>query len=185
MSSPTGGPFPCDRFTVDDSEQNTGRRVNLPMPTDCVANASDCDDIRVLNRLDGFHQHPRVSIPFDGKIDPATARGNIFLLELPESISDPPASASCDDAAEAVEDDSSIGRMIGINQVAWDVATLTLHARAASLNPTAAIYARRVTRSPRGTADSFSGRSGPLAARGSGIRTLRPSACSTRRVPRT
>jgi hypothetical protein len=30
-----GGPFPSDHFTVEDREQNTGLRVNLPLP-DCA-----------------------------------------------------------------------------------------------------------------------------------------------------
>src|SRR4030095_14203660 len=67
-SSPTGSPFPSDRFTVSDRKQNTGRRVALPMPADCVAHLSDCQDIAVLNHLDGFNQHPRLSIPFEGAI---------------------------------------------------------------------------------------------------------------------
>lgn len=125
LSSPTRSPFPADRFTVADDDQMTGRRVNLPMPTDCVADASDCDDIRVLNQLDGFHQHPRVSIPFNGEIDPATARGNIFLVELPYIIRED----SRGEDEDAV-DEARIGRVIGINQVVWDVATRTLHARA-------------------------------------------------------
>ena len=86
LSSPATSPFPSDRFTVTDPEQNTGRRVNLPLPPDCVANQSDCHDLSVINQLDGFHQHPRVSVPFDGDIDPETARGNIFLVEVPDSV---------------------------------------------------------------------------------------------------
>lgn len=145
LTDPEGGPFPSDRFTVADPEQNTRRRVNLPMPADCVANASDCDDIRVLNRLDGFNQHPRVSIPFDGEIDPATVNGNIFLLELPESASDTWASPSCDGDTEAAEDDASIGRVVGINQIVWDVATRTLHARSDEALREHARYALVVT----------------------------------------
>lgn len=34
------------------------------MPADCVTNFLDCQDIAVLNRLDGFNQHPRLSIAF-------------------------------------------------------------------------------------------------------------------------
>jgi hypothetical protein len=131
LSSPATSPLPSDRFTVTDPEQNTGRRVNLPLPPDCVANQSDCNDLSVINQLDGFHQHPRVSIPFDGDIDPKTARGNIFLIEMPEDAgSDETTGASCDDEVEVVEDDATVGRVVGINQVVWDVETRTLHARA-------------------------------------------------------
>ena len=109
LSSATASPFPSDRFTVADPDQTTGRRVALPMPADCVANRSDCQELAVINQLDGFHQHPRVSIPFDGDIDPATARGNIFLVELPEGVSDPSTGASCENDQEVVEDGATVG----------------------------------------------------------------------------
>jgi hypothetical protein len=60
-----GGPFPSDRYTVADTTQNTGLRVNLPKP-DCVARPNDCQDLDVINTLDGFNVQPRLSIPFDG-----------------------------------------------------------------------------------------------------------------------
>ena len=50
LSSPSGGPFPSDRFTVADPSHNTGRRVQLPKP-DCGARPSDCADIDVINTL--------------------------------------------------------------------------------------------------------------------------------------
>src|SRR5262245_3949209 len=61
LSHPAGGPFPSDRFTVADARHNTGLRVNLPRvddhgePLDCVAQKSACEDIVVLNELDGFN----------------------------------------------------------------------------------------------------------------------------------
>ena len=83
LTSPERSPFPSDRFTVTDPGQNTGRRVNLPMPDDCIANASDCDDVAVLNRLDGFNIRTRLSIPFDGDIDPTSVTSeSVFLISL-------------------------------------------------------------------------------------------------------
>jgi hypothetical protein len=150
--SPETSPFPSDRFTVADGDQITGRRVNLPLPADCVANASDCDDIRVLNRLDGFHQHPRVSIPFDGEIDLSTATSeNIFLVEVPESADEPPVGASCDSDAAEVDAKPSIGRLVGINQIVWDPETHTLHARADEALEEHARYVLVVSRGVRGT----------------------------------
>jgi hypothetical protein len=67
LETPTGGPFPSDRFTVADPSHNTGLRVNLPLP-DCGARPADCDDLNVINTLDGFNQQPRLSIPFSGPI---------------------------------------------------------------------------------------------------------------------
>src|SRR5262245_43888387 len=57
------GPFPSDIFTVADPRHMTGRRVNLPYP-DCSVLVSDCEDLDVINTLDGFGLQPRVSIPF-------------------------------------------------------------------------------------------------------------------------
>ena len=68
-----GEPSPSDRSTVIDKAQLTGLRVALPRP-DCAAFPSDCDDIDVLNTLDGFNVDARVSIPFSGPIDLATVR---------------------------------------------------------------------------------------------------------------
>src|SRR6516225_2166383 len=61
LGSPAGGSFPSDRFTVADPTQNTGRRINLPLPN-LVTNPSDYQDTQVLNTLDGFNLQPRLSI---------------------------------------------------------------------------------------------------------------------------
>src|SRR5712692_7570936 len=82
LSSPAGGPFPSDRFTLDDPSQLTGVRVNLPKP-DCAARPSDCADIDVINTLDGFNLQPRLAIPFTGPIDVSTVSSNtVFLVSL-------------------------------------------------------------------------------------------------------
>lgn len=53
--------FPSDTLTVPDATQVTGRRVELPLP-DCAVAVSDCNDIRLLNQLDGFDLDPRIAI---------------------------------------------------------------------------------------------------------------------------
>jgi fermentation-respiration switch protein FrsA (DUF1100 family) len=108
--------FPSDLFTVRDRAQLTGRRIHLPIP-DCVAAASDCLEIDLLNKLDGFNLQPRIDLPFSGPIDPATVTSaNLFMVLLNE-------------------EGSEHGRrqpreVVGINQVIWDPATNTLHAKA-------------------------------------------------------
>ncbi|MBA3787452.1 MAG: hypothetical protein H0X21_01995, partial [Actinobacteria bacterium] len=72
LSSPSGSPFPSNRFTAPDATQLTGLRVDLPKPS-CAVFPSDCQDIDVLNELDGFNIQPRISIPFTGAIAPASA----------------------------------------------------------------------------------------------------------------
>ena len=82
LTSVDTAPFPSNAFTVSDPSHLTGRRVNLPHP-DCSVRRSDCEDIAHLNELDGFNLLPRLSIPFDGDIDPASVSSStVFLLAL-------------------------------------------------------------------------------------------------------
>src|SRR5215204_195910 len=112
--SPERSPFPSDVFTVADSHQNTGRRVNLPMPQDCRTYASDCEDVAVLNQLDGFNMQARIAVPFDGDIDPSSvSRKTIFLAKL----------------RDALTKKESDRRVVGINYVVWDPATRELSFR--------------------------------------------------------
>ena len=109
LADPAGSPFPSDRFTVRDFTQNTFRRVQLPLP-DCTARPSDCNDIRVLNTLDGFSTQPRITIPFTGNLDLSTVNSNnIFLINLGDTLTL-----------------AGFGQRVGINQTVWDPATKTL-----------------------------------------------------------
>lgn len=110
--SPTLGPFPTDLLTVADTSQNTGRRIRLPLP-DPVTHPNDFADVTELNTLDGFGVQPRLSIPFDGGIDPSTVSSDtVFVVDLGGTLpGDAPAT----------------GAPIGINQMVWDPATNTLH----------------------------------------------------------
>ena len=112
LSSPATAPFPTDRFTVDDPGQNTGLRVSLPKP-DCAVRPSDCADLDVINTLDGFNLQPRLSIPFSGAIDVSTVSSRtVFLVKLGHGRGSDP---------------------VGINQILWDPATLTVHAESDEL----------------------------------------------------
>jgi hypothetical protein len=109
LSDPAGSPFPSDRFTIADPGQNTGRRVALPLP-DCATHPSDCADVKVLNTLDGFSTQPRITLPFNGNIDPRTVNSNtIFPLNLGDTLNG-----------------AGAGQKVGINQVVWDPASKTL-----------------------------------------------------------
>ncbi|MHB8340327.1 MAG: Ig-like domain-containing domain [Mycobacteriales bacterium] len=68
-NTPETSVFPNDRFTVPDSQEVSGERVNLPIPRCTSANYSECDALRLLNGLDGFDLQPVVTIPFSGNID--------------------------------------------------------------------------------------------------------------------
>src|SRR5689334_10250837 len=81
-SNPDAAPFPSDRYTVADAAQLSGRRVALPKP-DCAVRVSDCEDISMLNTLDGFSVTPRFTVPFTGDIDPATVTSDsVYLLHV-------------------------------------------------------------------------------------------------------
>jgi hypothetical protein len=136
LTTLAGGPFPSDRFTVTDPDQNTSRRVSLPKP-DCSARPSECQDLDVINTLDGFNVQPRLSIPFDGPIDPATVSSNtVFLVSLGNTL--PPGGGN--------------GEVIGINQVVWDPETNTLHVESDKLLDQHARYVLIVTSGVRDSA---------------------------------
>ena len=136
LSHPETGPFPTDIFTITDHTQNTGRRVNLPYP-DCTIRVSDCEDLDVVNTLDGFGLQTRLSIPFDGSIDVNTATSDtVFLISLGSTIDragDPP------------------GTVIGINQIVWDTFTDMLHVESDELLTQHTRYALIVTNRVRDT----------------------------------
>jgi Bacterial virulence factor lipase N-terminal len=109
LSDPAASPFPSDRHTVREWSNQTFRRVNLPTP-DCATRVSDCQDIAVINTLDGFSTQPRITVPFTGAIDPASVTSDtVFLLNLGD-----------------VQTGQGFGTRVGINQRLWDPATNTL-----------------------------------------------------------
>ncbi|CAN5591622.1 hypothetical protein BH18ACT1_BH18ACT1_09030 [soil metagenome] len=94
---------PSDDDTVADDAQRTGRRVDLPLP-DCSARPSDCNEIRLLNQLDGFDLDPRISLGFSGNVDLAQVT----------------------DASVYVQPAGG-GTKIGLNRLVWDDASNTLY----------------------------------------------------------
>jgi dienelactone hydrolase len=129
LAAVTTSPFPTDRFTAADTTQNTGRRVNLPLP-DATTHPSDYQDTQVLNTLDGFNMQPRLSIPFDGAIDVNTVNSqDVFLLSMGDTL----------------DSHDHGGQVVGINQLVWDPATNTLHAESNDLLDQHTRYALIVT----------------------------------------
>jgi dienelactone hydrolase len=110
LRTPEGGPFPNDAFTVADFSQNTSVRVNLPKP-DCAMRRSDCEDLYVLNTLDGFSLQPRLSIPFDGPIDLRTVTSDtVYVLRLDDTLGGGRRQT----------------KRIAVNRILWDSDTTTL-----------------------------------------------------------
>ncbi|HEX4929274.1 MAG TPA: Ig-like domain-containing protein [Gaiellaceae bacterium] len=140
LSSPSGAPFPSNRYTVADATQLTGVRVDLPKPN-CTVRPSDCLDIDVLNTLDGFNVQPRISIPFTGAIDLASVSSStVFLVRQPD------------------------GAVTGINQVVWDPAIKTLHVESDQLLDQHTRYLLVVTNRVRDAAGDAIGTSSFLEA---------------------
>ena len=132
LSAPGGSPFPSNRFTVPDTSQNTGLRVNLPLP-DC-SNPAACYTTQTLNLLDGFNAQPRLSIPFSGPIDPNSVNSSdVFLVSLGSTR---PGGAP-------------LGRIVGINQIVWNTLSNTLHAESDELLEQHTRYALIVTNGVR------------------------------------
>jgi hypothetical protein len=125
LTTIAGSPFPSDVFTVPDPTQRTGLRIHLPKP-DCDARPSHCEDVDILNELDGFNIQPRISVPFSGPIDLSTVSSSTIFLVSPG------------------------GEVVGINQVVWEPATNTLHAESDEQLAQSTTYLLVLTRGIRG-----------------------------------
>jgi len=99
--------FPSNELTVRDRLQATGRRVSLPFPN-CRAQVTDCHDVALLNRLDGFDVDPRLALTFDRAVDPAAVS-----------------------AATTVTAVSGRGRSVGVDRVVYDAVSHTVYAHPA------------------------------------------------------
>ncbi|MDQ2899529.1 MAG: hypothetical protein M3Y07_06975 [Acidobacteriota bacterium] len=114
-SSPDVGPFPTDFLTVPDSSQKTGLRINLPSP-DCTAQPSDCQDVALLNNLDGFQVEPRIRVRFSGAIKPDSLRQGVYFVALDNLTND----------EYGIE---TTGEIVPINEVGYDPITQTGYAK--------------------------------------------------------
>ena len=72
--------FPTNRLTVRDRSQLTGRRLNLPVPS-CQRQPSGCNEVRLLNQLDGFDIDPRIEVQLTGAPDLESLRRRNFYVQ--------------------------------------------------------------------------------------------------------
>jgi len=99
--------LPTDRLTEADPRQLTGRRVRLSL-VNCFEAPSTCDEINLLNGLDGWSVNPRMTLAFTAKVAlDSITRSSVFVLPLG------------DDAAEPV----------GLSRFVWDPEGITLYAK--------------------------------------------------------
>jgi hypothetical protein len=97
--------FPTDELTVADPAQLTGRRLALPLP-DCEVFVSSCDELRLLNELDGFDLDPRVTVQL------SAAPGDVAAEFTDEVLWVEPVAG---------------GDRIGLHRFVYDPATRRLH----------------------------------------------------------
>lgn len=86
-STPDTRPFPDNAFTVADANQVTGRRINLPTAGCAATGQSLCDDLVLVNQLDGFDIRPRVRLPFTGTVDLRTITASSVHIDGPGGFS--------------------------------------------------------------------------------------------------
>ncbi|HET9598699.1 MAG TPA: hypothetical protein VFP65_24200 [Anaeromyxobacteraceae bacterium] len=133
-----------------DDAQVTGLRIALPEPADCGARRSECEDVSVLNELDGFGVVPRVSIPFDGDVDVASVQpGTVRILRLGSAARE--RGDSREVRARDVEDAGGRAPEIELEEVIFEPATHTLHGHARTVLDQHARYLLVVTREVRDT----------------------------------
>ncbi len=114
--------FPSDRLTVPDRSQLTGRRVALPV-TGCSTSPTTCNELRLIDQLDGFDLDPRLALRFDRAVDPAAVARATTVVGGRDHDGD----GDADDAG---------GRGTGIDRVVYDATTHTVYAHpAAQLTP--------------------------------------------------
>lgn len=131
-------PFPADTVTVADSAQKTGLRMNLPLP-DCQAEPSTCQEIVLINELDGFSLNPRINVRFSAPVNPDTLRDGISFVWLDNLTTDEPGL-------------HPVGRLTPINQVLYDPQTNTAYAKPDEILYQHRRYAIIVTDAVRDTA---------------------------------
>ena len=112
---PTIGPYPTDALTTPDSTQKNGIRINLPMP-DCTTAPSDCQDLQLINQLDGFQTAPRIRVTFSGPIDVNSIHHAIYYVAL-------------DNLTQEERGINATGQLLYVTEMIYDPATNSLYGK--------------------------------------------------------
>jgi pimeloyl-ACP methyl ester carboxylesterase len=112
---PTVGPYPTDVLTTPDSTQKNGIRINLPMP-DCTTYPTDCQDVQLLNQLDGFQTAPRITVNFSGPVDVNSIHHAVYYVAL-------------DNLTMEESGINFTGQMLYTTQMIYDPTTNTLYGK--------------------------------------------------------
>jgi hypothetical protein len=112
---PTVGPYPTDVLTTPDSTQKNGMRINLPVP-DCTTAPSDCQDVQLINQLDGFQTVPRITVNFSAPVDVNSIHHAIYYVAL-------------DNLTQEEHGINYTGQMLYTTQMIYDPTTNTLYGK--------------------------------------------------------
>jgi len=112
---PTIGPYPTDALTTPDGTQKNGIRINLPMP-DCNMAPSDCQDVQLINQLDGFQTAPRIRVTFSGPVDVNSIHHAIYYVAL-------------DNLTNEEHGINFTGQMLYLTQMIYDPTTNSLYGK--------------------------------------------------------
>jgi hypothetical protein len=102
-------------LTTPDSTQKNGTRINLPMP-DCTTAPSDCQDVQLINQLDGFQTVPRIRVTFSGPIDVNSIHHAIYYVAL-------------DNLTQEEHGINYTGQMLYLTQMIYDPTTNSLYGK--------------------------------------------------------
>ncbi|HEX3880768.1 MAG TPA: Ig-like domain-containing protein [Bryobacteraceae bacterium] len=114
---PDTGPFPTDYLTVPDATQMTGLRLNLPLPS-CETQYTECQEIGLLEQVDGFNIRARIRVRFSGPVDPTTLAGGLYFV-------------AAGDISPAEPGVNKIGDKIAVDEVIYDPSSNTAYAKPA------------------------------------------------------
>jgi pimeloyl-ACP methyl ester carboxylesterase len=117
-ATPQTGPFPTDYLTVPDATQKTGLRLNLPLPP-CDTQYTSCQEVGLLEQVDGFSTRARAQVRFSAPIDPTTLQGNMFYVALNNIEADEPGV-------------NKTGDTIAADELIYDPSTNTAYAKPAT-----------------------------------------------------
>ena len=114
-STPATGPFPTDFLTVQDPQQKTGQRLNLPLPS-CASLYTSCQETGLLEQMDGYSIRARVTVRFSAAINTSTVRAGMFYVALNNLTQEEPGI-------------NKPGDLVTVDQVVFDPLTNTIYAK--------------------------------------------------------
>ena len=90
-------------------------RINLPMP-DCTTAPSDCQEVQLINQLDGFQTAPRFTVTFSAPVDVNSIHHAVYYVAL-------------DNLTNEEHGVNVTGQMLYATQMIYDPTTNTLYGK--------------------------------------------------------